>query len=153
MGLTTSPGSTPSDSVAMRTPARWLILTLPALVVFSAFWLLPMVRLAAVGASGPADPSTPSAPVRVPSFGRSLGLFWFYMLLRGALWGVLWLAFWLVGVEVLLAALIAAVLAAPISWLLLARPRRALAANIEDRVNLRFQHQEEFNARLERDTD
>lgn len=37
----------------MRPSARALILTLPALVVFSAFWLLPMVRLSVVGASGP----------------------------------------------------------------------------------------------------
>jgi Protein of unknown function (DUF4229) len=93
------------------------------------------------------EPATP------PTFARSMGLFWLYMGLRFALWGVLWLAFWLVGVEVLLAALIGAVLAAPLSWLLLARPRRALAANIEDRVNLRFQHRAEFDARLESDAD
>jgi putative spermidine/putrescine transport system permease protein len=37
----------------MRSSARSLILTLPALIVFVAFWLLPMVRLSAVGASGP----------------------------------------------------------------------------------------------------
>jgi putative spermidine/putrescine transport system permease protein len=37
----------------MRSSARSLLLTLPALAVFSAFWLLPMVRLCAVGASGP----------------------------------------------------------------------------------------------------
>jgi len=36
----------------MRSPARSLLLTLPALVVFIALWLLPMVRLIAVGASG-----------------------------------------------------------------------------------------------------
>jgi putative spermidine/putrescine transport system permease protein len=37
----------------MRSSTRSLLLTLPALVVFTAFWLLPMVRLVAVGASGP----------------------------------------------------------------------------------------------------
>lgn len=37
----------------MRPQARSLLLTLPALAVFTAFWLLPIVRLFAVGASGP----------------------------------------------------------------------------------------------------
>jgi putative spermidine/putrescine transport system permease protein len=32
---------------------RFAVLALPALVVFAAFWLLPMARLVAVGASGP----------------------------------------------------------------------------------------------------
>ena len=36
----------------MRSRTRSLLLTLPALAVFTAFWLLPMVRLSAVGASG-----------------------------------------------------------------------------------------------------
>ncbi len=36
-----------------RSKARLLLLALPALVVFAAFWLLPMARLVQVGASGP----------------------------------------------------------------------------------------------------
>src|SRR5512135_1083990 len=36
-----------------RGDARLLLLALPALAVFSAFWLLPMARLVQVGASGP----------------------------------------------------------------------------------------------------
>lgn len=36
-----------------RANARFALLALPALVVFAAFWLLPMARLVAVGASGP----------------------------------------------------------------------------------------------------
>ena len=40
------------DPVA-RDRRRALLLAVPALAVFAAFWLLPMVRLAQVGASGP----------------------------------------------------------------------------------------------------
>ncbi|MHB8494187.1 MAG: ABC transporter permease [Casimicrobiaceae bacterium] len=36
-----------------RSNTRLLLLALPALVVFTAFWLLPMARLVQVGASGP----------------------------------------------------------------------------------------------------
>lgn len=36
-----------------RTNARLILLALPALIVFAAFWLLPMARLTQVGASGP----------------------------------------------------------------------------------------------------
>ena len=38
-----------------------------------------------------------------PSFGKSLGLFWLYTLLRFGLFGALWLVLWLVGVGWLLA--------------------------------------------------
>ncbi|MGA8033310.1 MAG: ABC transporter permease [Casimicrobiaceae bacterium] len=37
----------------LRANTRLLLLALPALVVFAAFWLLPMARLVQVGASGP----------------------------------------------------------------------------------------------------
>jgi putative spermidine/putrescine transport system permease protein len=36
-----------------RSELRFALLALPALVVFAAFWLLPMARLVAVGAGGP----------------------------------------------------------------------------------------------------
>src|SRR5689334_16005838 len=56
-----SRGRTPEREAASpssRRPAgreniRLTLLALPALVVFAAFWLLPMARLVAVGASGP----------------------------------------------------------------------------------------------------
>ena len=42
-----------SSSPARREALRHIVLLLPALTVFSAFWLLPMARLVAVGAGGP----------------------------------------------------------------------------------------------------
>ncbi len=88
-------------------------------------------------------------PAQRPSFGRSLGLFWLYTLLRFGLFGALWLVLWLVGVGWLIAAAIAVVLSVPLSWVLLARPRQAFAANIEQRVNARVENSAAFNARLE----
>jgi hypothetical protein len=84
-----------------------------------------------------------------PSFGRSLGLFWLYTILRFGLFGLLWLVLWLVGVGWLIAAAIAVVISIPLSWVLLARPRRALAANIEERVNARIDRVTQLNARLD----
>jgi hypothetical protein len=86
-----------------------------------------------------------------PSFRRSLGIFWLYTLLRFAMFAVIWLVLWLLGVGALLSAAIAVVLSVPLSWVLLARPRRALAANIEDRVNARVFKLDELGARLEGD--
>jgi hypothetical protein len=88
-----------------------------------------------------------------PSFGRSLGLFWLYTLLRFGLFGALWLILWLVGVGWLIAAAIAVVLSIPLSWVLLARPRQAFAANIEQRVNFRVANSAAFTDRLNSDTD
>jgi putative spermidine/putrescine transport system permease protein len=49
-----------------------LLLAVPALAVFAAFWLLPMVRLAAVGASGPDGIAAYFAVVTNPAYFRSL---------------------------------------------------------------------------------
>ena len=84
-----------------------------------------------------------------PSFGKSLGLFWLYTLLRFGLFGALWVLLWLVGVGWLIAAAIAVVLSIPLSWVLLARPRQAFAANIEQRVNARVERKADLDARLE----
>jgi hypothetical protein len=83
-----------------------------------------------------------------PSFKRSISLFWMYTLLRFGLWAVLWLILWLVGLNVLLAGAIAAILSLPLSWVLLARPRAAFAANIEQRVSARVHDRAEFDAEL-----
>ena len=51
----------------------WLIaLMLPALVIFAAFFVLPMARLAVAGASGPTGPATYAAIVTEPRYFRSL---------------------------------------------------------------------------------
>ena len=52
--------------------ARFALLTLPALVVFAAFWLLPMARLVAVGASGPRGAAAYAAIVTDPNYRSSL---------------------------------------------------------------------------------
>jgi O-antigen ligase len=88
-----------------------------------------------------------------PTFGRSLGLFWLYTLLRFGLFGAIWALLWLVGVGWLIAAAIAVFLSIPLSWVLLARPRQAFAANIEQRVNARVERRADFDARLAADDD
>jgi len=60
---------------------------------------------------------------------------WLYTTLRFGLFFVLWAIIWILGVSSLLAALIALVLSVPLSYVLLAKPRAAFAAQIEARVN------------------
>lgn len=55
-----------------RRGARPLLLALPALVVFSAFWLLPLARLVQVGASGPRGVAAYAAVVTDPNYFSSL---------------------------------------------------------------------------------
>jgi len=47
------PGRRPGLDPVSRDRRRALLLAVPALSVFAAFWLLPMARLVQVGASGP----------------------------------------------------------------------------------------------------
>ncbi len=58
--------------VAGRDRTRALALALPALVVFAAFWLLPMVRLLHVGASGPGGIAAYAAVVTDAQYFKSL---------------------------------------------------------------------------------
>jgi hypothetical protein len=88
-----------------------------------------------------------------PTFGRSMSVLWIYTLLRFAQFGVLFLILWLVGLNGFLAAVIALVLSLPLSYVLLARPRAALAANIEQRVNNRRAQNDQLNAELKGDDD
>lgn len=55
-----------------RGNARLLLLALPALVVFAAFWLLPMARLVQVGASGPRGIAAYAAVVTDSNYFASL---------------------------------------------------------------------------------
>jgi putative spermidine/putrescine transport system permease protein len=57
---------------AVRDRWRALALALPALAVFAAFWLLPMARLAQVGASGPEGMAAYLAVVTNPRYLSSL---------------------------------------------------------------------------------
>ncbi len=80
-------------------------------------------------------------------------MFWVYTLLRFALFGVLWVLLWLVGLAPLFAAALAIVLSVPLSFLLLARQRRALAGSIEQRVASRQSRRADLDARLQGDAD
>jgi Protein of unknown function (DUF4229) len=84
-----------------------------------------------------------------PSFGRSMSVMWIYTLARFGLFGVLYGILWLVGVGGFLGAIIALALSVPLSWVLLARPRQAFAANIEQRVNARVAKKAAFDAELD----
>jgi hypothetical protein len=81
-----------------------------------------------------------------------MGAFWLYTLLRFGLFGVLFGLLWLLGVRSLLGAVIALVLSIPLSYVLLARPRAALAQTIEQRVAARRTRQAELDAGLRGDT-
>jgi putative spermidine/putrescine transport system permease protein len=59
-------------SPADRDRRRALLLAVPALAVFAAFWLLPMVRLAQVGATGPDGLAAYAAVVTNANYLRSL---------------------------------------------------------------------------------
>ncbi|MEP6851133.1 MAG: DUF4229 domain-containing protein [bacterium] len=88
--------------------------------------------------SGPTPPpteSTSSAPI--PRRRHPLVHFWTYTLLRVALFGVLFVILWVSGLVGLLAAAIALALSVPLSYVLLARPREALAEEMRLRVTER----------------
>ena len=99
--------------------------------------------------AGPAQPKKEG--LFSPSFWRSWVLFWSYTLLRFGLFGALWLILWLVGVGWLFAAGIAVVLSVPLSWVLLAKPRQAFAANLEQRVSAHTERITALNAELDDD--
>ncbi len=104
------------------------------------------------GESGPLDPPAgieASEPIEYPSFGRSMAVMWTYTVLRFGLFVVLWGLLYLFDVGWLISAAIALALSVPLSWVLLARPRRAFAANLEQRVNARVAQRAVLDARLE----
>ena len=84
-----------------------------------------------------------------PTFRRSMGAMWLYTLLRFGLFFVLFGLLWLVGVKGFLGAIIALALSVPLSFVLLARPRQAFAAVLEQRVEARKQRQTELDAKLQ----
>ncbi len=80
--------------------------------------------------------------------GRLIGQFWVYTLLRIALFAAVWGVLWLVNVRGLLGLLIAVLLSVPLSFVLLARPRAALAASLEQRVAERKEREDDLRQRL-----
>lgn len=94
---------------------------------------------------------TPPAPAPVPSFGRWMGSLWLYTLLRFALFAVLWGLLWMLGLETLLAGIVALALSVPLSYVLLARPRQAIAQQIEARVEAQRAARAELDGELDPD--
>lgn len=85
--------------------------------------------------------------------GRLLGQFWVYTLLRIALFGAVVGVLWLVNVRGMLGLLIAVLLSVPLSFVLLARPRAALAASLEQRVSQRKVREDDLRQRLAGDSE
>jgi O-antigen ligase len=86
-----------------------------------------------------------------PTFSRWMGSMWLYSVLRFGLFFALWGLMVLVGLGGLVAAFVGLVLSIPLGLVLLARPRAAVAGNIESRVNARRQANEDLSARLDPD--
>jgi hypothetical protein len=97
----------------------------------------------------PSQPEGPPPPE--PSFGRSIGALWLYTILRFLVFGILFGLLWLVGVPAFLAAVLGLFLSVPLSYVLLARPRAALAETVEEVVCVRSAPSEETNSRLKGD--
>ncbi|HKF34683.1 MAG TPA: DUF4229 domain-containing protein [Jatrophihabitantaceae bacterium] len=88
-----------------------------------------------------------------PSFRRWMGTMWVYTLLRIALFLVLFGLLWVLGVTGFLGAVIALALSLPLSYVLLAKPRQAFAAQIEQRIEARRARQADLDAKLSGDED
>ena len=86
-----------------------------------------------------------------PSFGRSIGALWLYTILRFLVFGILFGLLWLVGVPAFLAAVLALFLSVPLSYVLLAKPRAALAETVEARLSARRARSEDLSSRLKGD--
>jgi O-antigen ligase len=97
----------------------------------------------------PATPDTPAAP----TFTRWMGSMWLYTGLRIALFLVLWGVLLLIGLSALFAALLALVLSVPLSFVLLARPRERLAADIQARTAAARARRAHLDAELDPEAD
>ena len=91
-------------------------------------------------------PTTEEGAQRRPR--HPLVIFWTYSLLRIAVFGVIFGLLWLFGLRGLLAAAIAIVLSVPLSFVLLAKPRAAMAQSMQDRLHLRQDRADDLDARL-----
>ena len=90
---------------------------------------------------------SPQQPAE-PKFGRWMGATWLYTFLRFALFFALWGLLALAGVRGLIGAMIALLLSVPLSFVLLARPRRMFAEQIEARMAARRLDRAELDAEL-----
>jgi O-antigen ligase len=94
-----------------------------------------------------ADPSRDSA--ETPRFRSWMGAMWLYTLLRFGLFFALWGILYLIGLKALVAAAVGLVLSVPLSFVLLARPRARMAAQIDARLAAHRQSRAEFDGRLD----
>lgn len=97
--------------------------------------------------------STDKQPTPPPSAAGWMGSMWLYTALRFGLFFALWGIVELLGVHGLFAALLALVLSVPLSFVLLAKPRRLLAAQLERRAEARKAARAELDAQLDPDAD
>lgn len=93
------------------------------------------------------------APGKQPSFASWLGSMWLYTVLRVGLFLALWGIVVLAGLHAFIGAFVAAVLSIPLSYVLLARPRAMLAANIEARVAAHREDRAALDAELQGEDD
>lgn len=76
---------------------------------------------------------------------------WLYTILRFGLFFVLWGLLVLAGLHGLVGAFVALVLSVPLSFVLLAVPRRRFAAQVEQRMGARRTDREHLDAELDPD--
>ena len=88
-----------------------------------------------------------------PSAAGWLGSMWLYTTLRFGLFFALWGLLVLVGLKGLFAALLAVALSVPLSFVLLATPRKRFAAQLEARVNAAREGRERLDERLSGEDD
>jgi hypothetical protein len=112
----------------------------------------PDEPIRAPGTEPPDQPSQPEGPPPPePSFGRSIGALWLYTILRFLVFGILFGLLWLVGVPAFLAAVLGLFLSVPLSYVLLAKPRAAVAETVEARLSARRARSEDLSSRLKGD--
>jgi O-antigen ligase len=87
-------------------------------------------------------------PAARPSASGWLGSMWLYTTLRFGLFFALWGLLVLVGLTGILAALVAVVLSVPLSFVILAAPRKRFAGRLEARVNAGREDRERLDERL-----
>ena len=88
-------------------------------------------------------------PPQSPSFRNWIGSLWLFTLLRFGLFFALWGLLVLAGLAGFLAALLALVLSVPLSFVLLAKPRAQVAANLEARVAAQRAARADLDRRLD----
>jgi hypothetical protein len=86
-----------------------------------------------------------------PAFSRWMGSMWLYSVLRFGMFFALWGIFELIGIHGLFAAFLGLIVSIPLGYVLLQRPRAAVAGNNEQRINSRREARDELSARLDPD--